>query len=85
MEKHKRSSQSKIEFENLNLWSCHFLTTRPQCIIETFEMTGKKFDCSSVDGYCKPCKTVFEAMGFYFYFCLRQEAKPRITDDDIKQ
>ena len=64
----------------------NFQATRPECKIESYYTTGqqKKIDCFSVDGYCDHCKTVFEAMGCYFHFCQCQEARPSLTDDDIK-
>ena len=65
----------------------YFQATRPECKIESYFTTEKqkKIDCFSVDGYCNHCKSVFEAMGCYFHFCPCQEARPRLTDDNIKQ
>ena len=68
----------------------YFQATRPKLReykIERYYNTGtqEKIDCFSVDGYCNHCKTVFEAMGFYFHFCPCQEARPSIIDDDIKR
>ena len=55
--------------------------------IESYYNTGtqERIHCFSVDGFCNHCKTVFEAMGFYFHFCPCQEARPSIIDDDIKR
>ena len=88
MKKHK--IQGKIEFERLKIWSCHTFkqqANRPDCKIESYYTTGtqKKADCFSVDGYCNHCKTVFEAMGCYFHLCPCQEARPSLTDDEIKR
>ena len=72
-------------FENMVM--SYFQATRTECKIESYYTTGKqkKIDCFSVDGYCNHCKTVFEAMGCYFHFCPCQEARPCLTDDDIKR
>ena len=72
-------------FENMVM--SYFQATRTECKIESYYTTGKqkKIDCFSVDGYCNHCKTVFESMGCYFHFCPCQEARPSLTDDDIKR
>ena len=46
-------------FENVVV--LYFQRTRPDCKIESFYTTGrqKKMDCSSVDGFCFHCNTVF--------------------------
>ena len=63
----------------------YFQQTRPECKIESNFTTGRQnnIDCFSVDGICKHCKTVFEAMGYYFHFCPCQEARPTLTDNEI--
>ena len=38
-----------------------------------------------MDGYCDHCKTVFEAMGYYYHFCYRQETRPSLTEQDIER
>ena len=53
--------------------------------INTRQENRKKIDCFGVDGYCNHCKSVFEAMGCYFHFCPCQEARPSLTDNDIKR
>ena len=76
--------QSKtLSFENIVL--SYFQQTRPERRIETNVTTGrqKKIDCSSVDGFCNHCNAVFEAMGSYFHYCLCQEARPSLTDNEI--
>ena len=35
------------------------------------------------DGICNHCNTVFEAMVCYFLYCLRQEARPSLTGNEI--
>ena len=65
----------------------YFQQSRPQCKIESNVTTGrqKKIDCSSVDGICYHCNTVFEAMGCYYHYCSCQEARPSLTDSDIER
>ena len=52
-------------FENMVM--SFFQRTRPECETESFFTTGKqkKIDCSSVDGFCSHCNTVFESMGCF--------------------
>ena len=61
-------------FENIVL--SFFQQTRPECGIESNVTTGrqKKIDCFSVDGICKHCNAVFEAMGCSFHYSPCQEA-----------
>ena len=75
----------QIEFENMVM--SYFQATRPKCKIESYYTTAtqKKFDCFSVDGYCKHCMTVFETKGCYFHFYPCQGTRPSLTDDDIKR
>ena len=72
-------------FENM-VMSC-FQRTRPDCKIKSFYTTGrqKKIDRFSVDGFCSHCSTLFEAMGFFYHFCLCQELRPSLTEEDIKR
>ena len=72
-------------FENM-VMSC-FQLTRPDCKIESFYTTGrlKKIDRFSVDGFFSHCNTVFEAMGCFYHFCLCQELRPSLTEEDIKR
>ena len=87
MKKHKISRQGKIEFEHLKTWSCHTFKQpdlNGKLRVNTLQENRKKIDCISVDGYCNHCKTNFEAMGCYFHFCLCQETRPSLNDDDIK-
>ena len=83
--KTQRKAKRVRTFENMVM--SYFQATRTECKIESYYTTGKqkKIDCFSVDGYCNHCKTVFEAMGCYFHFCPCQEARPSLTDDDIKR
>ena len=48
-------------------------------------MKTEKNECFIVEGYCDHCKTVFEAMGCYYFFCSRQEARPSLTEQDIER
>ena len=78
-----RENKSR-SFENMVL--SYFQQSRPDCKIESNVTTGrqKKIDCSSVDGICYHCNTVFEAMGCYYHYCPCQEARPSLTDTDIE-
>ena len=68
-------------FENLVL-SC-FQQTLPECKIESNVTNGRqmKINCFSVDGICKHCNTVIEAMGCYFHYCPCHETRPSLTDN----
>ena len=61
--------------------------TRPECEIESFFTTGrqKKNDCFSVVGFCSHCNIVFEAMGCFCHFCLYQELRRSLTEEDIQR
>ena len=63
-----KARQNRVQtFENIVM--SYFQATKLECKIEVYYITGtqKNIDCFSVDGYCNHCKTVFEAMGCYFY------------------
>ena len=72
-------------FENMLL--SYFQQSRPDCKIESNVTTGRqnKNDCFSVDGKCYHCNTGFEAMRCYYHYCPCQEARPSLTDSDIKR
>ena len=72
-------------FENMVM--SYFQRTRAECEIVSFFTTGKqkKIDCFSVDGFCSHCNTVFEAMGCFYHFCLCQELRPSLTEEDIQR
>ena len=72
-------------FENMVM--SYFQRQRPDCKIESFYTTGtqKKIDCSKVDGFCAHCNTVFEAMDCFYQYCSCQEARPALTEEDIKR
>ena len=65
----------------------YFQRQRPDCEIESFHTTGfqKNIDCFKVDGFCAHCKTVFEAMGGFYHYCLCQEARLSLTEEDIER
>ena len=65
----------------------YFQRQRPDCKIESFYTTGtqKKIDCFKVDVFCAHCKTVFEAMRCFYHYCSCQEARPALTEEDIKR
>ena len=60
---------------------------RPECKNQSFYTTGKqkKIDCFHVDGYCDHCKTVIEAIDFYYHFCSCQETRPSLSEQDIER
>ena len=68
-----------------NMVHFYFQQTRPECRIEINVTTGrqKKIGCSSVDGVCNHCNTVFEAMGCYFHYCPCQESRPSLNVNEI--
>ena len=70
-----------------NMVTSYFQTQRPDCKIGSFYTTEtqKKIDCFKVDGFCAHCNTVFEAMGCFYHYCSCQEARPALTEEDIKR
>ena len=81
----KPQQKKSRNFENMVM--AYFQRQRPDCKIESFYTTGtqKKIDCFKVDGFCAHCKTVFEAMGCFYHYCPCQEARPSLTEEDIKR
>ena len=79
-----RQNKTRI-FENMVM--SYFQRTRPECEIESFFTTGrqKKIDCSTFDGFCFHCNTVFEAMGCFYHFCPCQELRASLTEEDIQR
>ena len=65
----------------------YFQRTSLDCKIESFYTTGsqKKIDRFSVVGFCSHCNTVFETMGCFYHFCLCQELRSSLTEEDIKR
>ena len=39
----------------------------------------------SVDGYCQPCETAFEADGCFFHFCACQDHKHHSEEEELKR
>ena len=75
-----------IELAVLKIWSCLSIRKQDQNVkLRAFSHleNRKKIDCFNVDGYCDRCKTVFGAMGCYYYFCSCQEARPSLTEQDF--
>ena len=72
-------------FENMVM--SYFQRQRPDCEIESFYTTAtqKKIDCFKVDGFCTHCNTVFEAMGCFYLYCPRQEARSSLTEKEIER
>ena len=82
----KNSCHDRTKHGLSKIWSFpYFQQTRPECKVESDVTTGrqKKIDCSSVDGICNHCNTVFEAMGCYLHYSPCQEARPSLTDSEI--
>ena len=78
-----RQNKSR-SFENIVMAYCQ--RTRPECEIESFcTSRQKRTDCFSVDGFCSHCNTVFEAMGGFNHFCLCQELRSSLTEEDIQR
>ena len=79
-----RQNKSR-SFENMVMSS--FQQSRPKRKIESNLTTArqKKIDCFSEDGICYHCNIVFEAKGCYYHYCLCQEARPSLTDNDIER
>ena len=79
MQKFKARHNRSRNFENMVM--SYYQETRPECRIESFHASGnqKKIDCFNFDGYCNHCKTMFEAMGCYYYFCPCQELVPHLA------
>ena len=80
----KPQQNKSRNFENMVM--SNFQRQRPDCKIESFYTTGtqKKIDCFKVDGFCAHCNTVFEAMGCFYHYCLCQETKHSLTEDEIE-
>ena len=80
-----KARQNKIgKFENMVISFCQ--ATRPECTIESFYTTGKqrKIDSFTVDGFCGPCQTIFEALGCYYHFCPCRETRPNLNEDEFE-
>ena len=60
---------------------------RPNCTIESYYTAGtqKKIDCFNVNWFCWHCKTIFEAMGSYFYSCACREARLSISEEETQK
>ena len=78
-----QQNKSRI-FENAVM--SFFQKKRPDCKIKSFYTTGtqKKIDCFKTDGLCAHCNSVFKAMGCFYHYCLCQEARPCLTEEDIQ-
>ena len=81
----KPQQNKSRNFENMVM--SYFQRQRPDCKTESFYTTGaqKKIDCFKVDGFRAHCKTVFEDMGCFYQYCICQEARPSLTDEDIER
>ena len=81
----KPQQNKSRNFENMVM--SYFQRQRPDCEIESIYTTGiqKKLDCFKIDAFCAHCKTVFEAMGCFYHYYPCQEARPSLTEEDIKR
>ena len=81
--KPQQNKSRKVE----NMVMSYFPRQTPDRKIESFYTTGtqKKIDCFKVDGFCAHCKIVFEAMGCFYQYCLCQETRPSLTEEDIER
>ena len=81
--------QGKAKSGSNNWKYGHVILSSNQTWMQKWELlhyrNTEKIDCFSVDSYCNHCKTVFEAMCCYFHFRPCQEARPSLTDNDIKR
>ena len=46
---------------------------------------SEKNACSNADGCCGHCNTVFEVMGWFYLYCLCQEAQPALTEEEFQR
>ena len=55
--------------------------------IENFHTTGtqEKIECFKADGFCGYCNAVFEALTCFYHYCLCQDARPALTEEDIQR
>ena len=81
------SPLAKANLTLLRIWFCHTFNEVEQ--IEKSRvmllLVDKKTECFSANGVCYPCNTVSEAMGCYYHFYPCQEARPSLTDTNIKR
>ena len=78
----------KINRGNLRTCLCH--TYNPSVLTALLKATTqlelkKRIDCFNVDGFCAHCKTIFEAMGCYFYICACQEARISMSEEETQR
>ena len=85
MQKFKARHNQTRNFDNMVM--SFYQESRPERKTESFFPSGKhlKIGCFNVDGYYDHCKTVFEAMGYYYDFCSCQEARSSLTYQDIER
>ena len=81
----KPQQNKSRNFENKVI--SYFQRQKLDCKIESFYTTGtqKKIDCFKVDGFCAHCKSVFEALGCFYYYFPSQEARPSLSEEDIRR
>ena len=64
----------------------YFQRNRPDCKVESFDATGKQknwvLQCWGVFSHCN---TVFEALGWVYYFCPCQQVRPSLSEEDFQR
>ena len=79
-----RRGNKTSSFENAVM--SYFQRVRPQCKVEiSTRRVHRKNDTYSVDRFCGHCNTAFGAMGCYYLYCPCQEARPFLTEEEIKR
>ena len=75
-------NQSRIS-ENMVMSYSHRM--RPDCRIENLWTTRSetKPNCFNSDEFCGHCNTVFEIMGCFYRYCLCQDERPALSEEDI--
>ena len=81
----KPQQNNSKNFENMVM--SYLQRQRPDCKLESFYTTGtqKKIDCFKVDGFCAHCKTVFEAIGYFYDYGPCQETRFSLIEEDIER
>ena len=79
---------NRTNLEILRTWLCHISKNKDLTVklrVSTPQELKKNIDRFTVDGFCAHCRTVFEAMGCFYLHCPCQEARPSLTEEDIKR
>ena len=69
-----------------NMVMSYLQRVKPQCRVEICKrQTHIKINIWSVEGYCGPCITVFEAVGNTYFYCPCQNDRYLLTDEQLQQ